>query len=550
MLSWTPGEFAVTHDVYFGTSFSSVSDASIANPLDVLVGKGQDASTFDPAKLDFGTTYFWRVDEVNGAPDNTVYKGDVWSFTTEPVGYPVTNVTATASSFSKDMEPGHTVDGSGLTGDQHSTLNTAMWLTGDGTVLPAWIQYEFDQVLKLHELWVWNSNQNIEGIIGFGAKDVTIEYSLDGAAWSTLRDQVFDRASGGESYPVGAVVDMAGVQAKFVRLTIKSNWGGKLEQTGLSEVRFFYIPVQARAPQPASGATDVAVDSVLSWRAGREAVTHQVYLSTDEQAVIDGTAPVEVVTERRFTPAAMEYGQVYYWKVNEANEAATPSLRAGDVWSFSTQDYVIVDDFESYANNSPNRLFQTWIDGLGFSPDDFFPQGNSGNGTGAIVGYDPMQGNVAETNYRQERQAVHAADLRQYGRRNLGGSVHVSGPGLDRSRHQEPVALFLRRSGQHRTIVPQDQQHQGAVQRRRRRHRHGEMAGMAHRSIDRRRQLEQCHEADDRRRRRRGNRRRVHRRHPTVSSGPRVHHARRAGQREAAGATTLRATPTTVPATA
>jgi len=410
MLSWAPGEFAVTHDVYFGTSFSGVNDASVANPLNVLAGKGRDGTTFDPERLDFGTTYYWRVDEVNGAPDNTVYKGDVWSFTTEPVGYPIANVTATASSFAKDMGPANTVDGSGLTGDQHSTLNTAMWLTGDGTQLPAWIQYEFEQVCKLHELWVWNSNQNVESIVGFGAKDVTIEYSLDGAAWSTLRDEVFDQAPGGDSYPAGEIVDMAGVQAKFVRLTIRSNWGGITLRTGLSEVRFFYIPVQARAPQPASGATDVAVDGVLSWRAGREAVTHQVYFGTDEQAVIDGTAPVEVVTERRFTPHAMEYGQVYYWRVNEVNEAATPSLWEGDVWSFSTQEYVIVDDFESYTNNSPKRLFQTWIDGLGFSPDDSFPQGHSGNGTGAVVGYDPMQGDVAErTIVKSGRQSMPVA---------------------------------------------------------------------------------------------------------------------------------------------
>jgi hypothetical protein len=407
MLSWAPGEFAVTHDVYFGTSLSGVNDASLANPLDVLAGKGQDATTYDCGRLDFGTTYFWRVDEVNGPPDNTVYKGDVWSFTSEPVAYPLTNVTATASSFAKDMGPGHTVDGSGLTGDQHSTQNTAMWLTGDGTQLPAWIQYEFDQVRKLHELWVWNSNQNIESIVGFGVKDVTIKYSLDGAEWSTLRNELFDRASGGDSYQAGTIVDMAGVLAKFVRLTITSNWGGMVPQTGLSEVRFFYIPVQARAPQPAFGATDVAVDSVLSWRAGREATAHKVYFGTDEQAVIDGTAPVEVVAERRFTPHAMEYGQVYYWRVDEVNEAATPSLWEGDVWSFSTQEYVIVDDFESYTNSSPKRLFQTWIDGLGFSPDDFFPQGHSGNGTGAIVGYDPMEGDVAErTIVKSGRQSM------------------------------------------------------------------------------------------------------------------------------------------------
>ena len=98
VLSWTPGEFAATHDVYFGTSFDEVTAASIANPLSVWVSQGQDANSFDPdGRLTFGETYYWRVDEVNAAPDNTVYKGDVWSFTAEPFTYPVAEIIATAS---------------------------------------------------------------------------------------------------------------------------------------------------------------------------------------------------------------------------------------------------------------------------------------------------------------------------------------------------------------------------------------------------------------------------------------------------------------------
>lgn len=62
-----------------------------------------------------------------------------------------------------------------------------------------------------------------------------------------------------------------------------------MPQCGLSEVRFSYIPVSAREPNPASGAKDVSVNATLGWRAGREAAKHNVYLSTDQQAVIDGT---------------------------------------------------------------------------------------------------------------------------------------------------------------------------------------------------------------------------------------------------------------------
>ena len=90
-----------------------------------------------------------------------------------------------------------------------------------------------------------------------------------------------------------ATVDLGGVVAKYVKLTIKSNWGGLLPQYGLSEVRFFQVPFVPGSRCRPSGATGVAIDALLTWRAGREAASHKVYFGTDRQAVIDGTAPVQ-----------------------------------------------------------------------------------------------------------------------------------------------------------------------------------------------------------------------------------------------------------------
>jgi hypothetical protein len=59
-----------------------------------------------------------------------------------------------------------------------------MWMSGG--VQPNWIQYQFDKVYKLHELWVWNTNQVIESVVSFGAKGVKIEYSTDGGTWTEL----------------------------------------------------------------------------------------------------------------------------------------------------------------------------------------------------------------------------------------------------------------------------------------------------------------------------------------------------------------------------
>jgi hypothetical protein len=208
----------------------------------VLLSAGQDANSFEPDVLEFGRTYYWRVDEVNSPPDFTLFKGKVWSFTVEPYAYPIENVTATASSAQSGMGPGKTVDGSGLdAADAHSTAGSAMWLSKAAG--PHWIQFEFDAIYTMHELWVWNSNLAIEPMQGFGARTVGIEYSTDGVTWIPL-DVVpeFARAPGEAGYEHNTVVGFEGVAAKYVKLNIESNWGGIAQQTSLSEVRFFHIP--------------------------------------------------------------------------------------------------------------------------------------------------------------------------------------------------------------------------------------------------------------------------------------------------------------------
>jgi len=402
-LTWAPGEAAVTHDVFLGTTLEDVSNASVADPLGTTVGQGLTDSAWNPGRLEFGQTYFWRVDEASGAP-STAFKGNVWSFTTEPYAYQIGTITATASSQQGDaMGPEKTIDGSGLNElDQHSTLDTDMWLSaGDAT---SWIQYEFDNAQSIHEMWVWNSNQGIEPALGLGAKDVTIETSTDGETWTTLNGEYqFNQAPGTGGYAHNTVVDFGGTLAKYVKLNITSSYG-PLPQVSLSEVRFFSYPVFARELVPADGTADVDPVALLSWRAGREAASHDVYISTDEQAVIDGSAPVETVTDASYT-ASLGLGETYYWKVNEVNTLEDPATWEGDISSFSTIATLAVDDFESYGNNSPDRPFQTWLDGIGYSADEFFPVPYAGNGTGAAIGHDIWTlsspyygGSILETN--------------------------------------------------------------------------------------------------------------------------------------------------------
>jgi hypothetical protein len=388
VLGWNPSPTAATHDLYFGTNFDDVNNASLGEPMDVLLSPGQTDTSYDAGRLDFGQTYFWRVDEVNGAPDFTKFKGDTWSFTVEPTGRPIENITVTASSSNNDtMGPEKTIDGSGLDAmDQHSTLATDMWLSGMGDPTPS-LQYDFDKVYKLHQLLVWNSNQMIEGFVGLGAKDVTIEYSADGTEWTVLEGAtLFNQAAGAVTYTANTAIDFGGIMAKSVKITIAAGWG-MLPQYGLSEIRFLFIPTFARTPEPASGSTTDGANVALSWRAGREAASHEVYLGTDgADLALLGTS-----SDTSFSADALNYSTTYFWSVTEINEAEAIPSYTGDVWSFITPDFGTVDDFEQYDDNC-NRIFFAWEDGIGHGGgeeiDDCDVPASNGNGGGSMVGND------------------------------------------------------------------------------------------------------------------------------------------------------------------
>ena len=365
-LSWTPGVFAVTHDVYLGTSFEDVNAAAPGT----LASQGQAETDYVPEGVfAFGQTYHWRVDEVNGAPDNTIFKGDIWNFTVEPLAYAIENVVASSNGTSGgDAGPENTVNGSGLNAnDEHSVAAGDMWLATPGAD-PLWIQYEFDRVYKLHEALIWNYNVQFELVLGFGVKDVTAEYSTDGVDWTAMGDVAFAQATATDAYTANTAVDLGGVAAQFVRLNVNSGHG-LMGQFGLSEVRFTFIPVQARKPQPADGERAVAVDTALAWRAGREAVAHDVYLGPAADALV----LVETVGAGTYTPADLEFGTTYHWRIDEVNEAEAIPVWDGDVWNFSTLAYAVIDDMESYDDDE-NAIFDTWLDGFV-------------NETGSTVGY-------------------------------------------------------------------------------------------------------------------------------------------------------------------
>ncbi len=79
-LSWSPGENAAQHDVYFGTDELAVQGADASDTTDIYRGRQSAASYTPPEPLEWGSgPYYWRIDEYN--TDATIITGKLWSFT-------------------------------------------------------------------------------------------------------------------------------------------------------------------------------------------------------------------------------------------------------------------------------------------------------------------------------------------------------------------------------------------------------------------------------------------------------------------------------------
>jgi hypothetical protein len=121
------------------------------------------------------------------------------------------------------------------------------------------------------------------------------------------------------------------------------------------------------ALNPANGAVDVSQTPVLTWAPGLGA-SHEVYFGADAASLeLKGSGNLG---EESYESAQLEWNTTYYWRVDEANSANADSPWTGPLWSFTTANFLIIDDMEAYNDLAPddpatNRIFNAWIDGFG-----------------------------------------------------------------------------------------------------------------------------------------------------------------------------------------
>jgi len=322
-LSWRPGTYAVSHHVYLGENFDDVNAGAegtfIGNQAGTFLVAGFPGFPY-PDGLVPGTTYYWRIDEVNDLDPNSPWKGDVWSFSVPP-----------KTAYAPDP--------------------------ADNAELVA-------------------TDADLSWTAGFGAKLHTVYFGDN-------FDDVNNAAGG---LPQGATTYTPGP------LKLAGTYYWRVDEfdaiaTYKGEVWSFTTEGAVGDPNPFNGAVDVKHSPVLTWSPGVFAASHEVYFGIDKGAVknADTSSPEYKgsgnLGSESYEPGQLEWNTTYYWRIDEANNANADSPWTGPLWSFTTANFLLIDDMESYNDLDPadpesNRIFNAWLDGY----DD--PT------NGSLVGYD------------------------------------------------------------------------------------------------------------------------------------------------------------------
>ena len=108
-------------------------------------------------------------------------------------------------------------------------------------------------------------------------------------------------------------------------------------------------------PSPADGAIDVPVNASLSWIEAKFATGRELWLG--KPGAMEKVDPAPAGTT--YTPGNLELGQTYQWRIDQVGPSGAV---AGHIWTFTTEDFIKVDDFESYIGDAGIR--SAWIDNI------------------------------------------------------------------------------------------------------------------------------------------------------------------------------------------
>jgi len=382
VLIWTAGFDAKLHTVYFGDNFDDVNNAAGGLP--------QSLATYTPGPLELDKTYYWRVDEFDAV--NT-YKGDVWSFSTAGAG-------------------------GGVRGDYYKGMDLRkLVLTRiDPQINFNWGGGAPDEAVGAEQFSVrWTGEVEsvfTETYTFYTNSDDGIRLWVDG---QQLVDNWTDHGATEDSGRIGLVAG----QTYSIVMEMYENGGSAVAELRWESPRTpkqlipqaaLSLPVRASRSKPSNGAVDVKQTQILSWSPGDYAASHQVYFGTDEEAVKNAnTGSPEYKGSRNpgsesYDPGKLQWDTTYYWRVDEVNNVNPDSPWAGNLWSFTTADFLVVDDFEDY-DTGENQIWYAWKDGLGYGTPGtqlYF----AGNGTGSAVGDDDTASYTEETIVHGGSQAM------------------------------------------------------------------------------------------------------------------------------------------------
>jgi hypothetical protein len=140
---------------------------------------------------------------------------------------------------------------------------------------------------------------------------------------------------------------------------------------------FTALAMSASNPSPADGATGVDPAVKLTWSPGANALTHNVYFSTDEGLVAEGAVAAfkGTLVAPVYDPGILQLGTKYFWRVDEVVGRVTVNL--GWVWSFTTRTELAASVYyvngkqgkDSHDGLSPEKAFATIQKGIDTAVD-------------------------------------------------------------------------------------------------------------------------------------------------------------------------------------